>query len=74
MVYNGTNISGMIYTVSRMVYCRGSQTGRHGALVRRDTLPGAPPKHVKVAYYCNENNGYFMLNIFCKLYNYIFLC
>ena len=50
------------------VYTRGSQTGR------RDTLPRAPPKRVKVAYYCNKNNGFFMLNIFCKLYNYIFLC
>ena len=20
--------------------------------------PGAPPKHVKVAYYCNKNNGF----------------
>ena len=38
----------MSIAIGHMTLGSGSQTGRCGVLVRRETLPGAPPNHAKV--------------------------
>ena len=52
------------------VYISGSQTGRRGALVRRETLPGAPRKLVKVVAFTAFLTNTAMWKLLAAFYNF----
>jgi len=53
------------FTISVQFFSsNGSQTGRRGALVRRETLPRAPRKHAKVVAFVA---GHRALGVWCRV-------